>query len=163
MNSPILFSNLTLAAQQVNEWKQRQEKIVFTNGCFDIFHAGHAQYLEEARQLGDRLIVGLNSDQSVKKLKGKSRPIQSLENRAAVLASLRCVDMVIEFDEDTPIELIKKCSPNILVKGGDYRIEDMIGKDFIESIDGEVKILSFKKDISTSSIIHRIQHLPHED
>lgn len=163
MKQATLFTEVTLAKKQVNEWKQQKETIVFTNGCFDVFHAGHAQYLEEARQLGDRLIVGLNSDSSVKKLKGSHRPIQSMDDRAAVLCALRSVDMVISFSEDTPMELIRSLIPDVLVKGGDYTIEDMIGKDFIEQAGGEVKILSFKKGISTSSIINRIQKLPHED
>ncbi len=163
MNQRKLLTDKTLAKQEVDMWKQLGDKVVFTNGCFDVFHAGHAQYLAEAKELGDRLIVGLNSDSSVKKLKGNGRPIQSLEDRAAVLHALRSVDMVICFSEDTPMELITTLIPDVIVKGGDYNIEDMIGKDFIEEAGGEVKILSFKKGISTSNIIARIQKLSHED
>ena len=163
MTYATLFSDVTLAKLQVDKWKEQNKKIVFTNGCFDILHTGHTTYLKEARELGDRLIVGLNSDASVKKLKGNSRPIQGLQERAAVLCALRSVDMVISFSEETPINLITQLIPDVLVKGGDYTINEMIGKDFIEQEGGKVNILSFKEDISTSDIIHRIQNLPHED
>ena len=155
--------NLGEAQQQVDVWKKQKDSIIFTNGCFDIFHAGHAMYLEEAKQLGQRLVVGLNTDESVKKLKGEHRPIISLDDRAGVLCALQAVDMVIPFAENTPIELIRILMPDVLVKGGDYDIEQMIGKDLVEKAGGEVKILSFKNDISTSTIIERIQQSHHED
>ncbi len=155
--------NLAKAREQVSSWKKQNDTLIFTNGCFDIFHAGHAMYLEEAKQLGHRLIVGINSDESVSRLKGKHRPILSLHHRASVLCALQAVDMVIPFGEDTPINLIEVLMPDVLVKGGDYNREEMIGKEVIEKAGGEVKILSFKSDISTSNIIERIQHSHHED
>ena len=163
MSGTKLYMNLDEGLQQVDVWKKQKDTIIFTNGCFDIFHAGHAMYLEEAKQLGQRLVVGINTDESVKKLKGEHRPILTLNDRASVLCALQAVDMVIPFAEDTPIELIRSLMPDVLVKGGDYNIEQMIGKDLVEKTGGEVKILSFKNDISTSTIIKRIQQSHHED
>jgi rfaE bifunctional protein nucleotidyltransferase chain/domain len=133
------------------------KKIVFTNGCFDILHKGHVTYLQEARRLGDLLVVGLNSDASVKRLKGSERPINNELDRAYVLSSLRCVDFVEIFTEDTPLNLIKNIMPNILVKGGDWQIDQIVGaKEVLES-GGEVLSLQFVDGYSTTSIIKKIQ------
>ena len=141
----------------INELKIKGKKIVFTNGCFDIIHAGHIQYLKEAKALGDILIVGVNSDASVKRLKGNSRPINFENDRLIVLDALKPVDYVILFDEDTPFNLIKMIIPDILVKGGDWKIEDIVGYDIVTQNGGEVKSLSFKNGISTTEIIKRIK------
>jgi len=117
-------------------------KIVFTNGCFDIIHRGHVELLKFARSLGDVLVVGLNDDESVRRLKGKNRPINTLEDRAFVLLSIRWVDFVVPFSEDTPERIIREISPDVLVKGGDYRIEDIAGADFVLSRGGRVRYLT---------------------
>jgi len=136
------------------EFKDTNQKIVFTNGCFDIIHSGHIKYLEEAKKMGDILIIGLNSDVSVKKLKGNDRPINNQNDRAYVLASLKIVDYVVIFNEKTPYELIKVVQPNILVKGGDYLNKKIIGEDIAD----EVKIVSFIEGKSTSKIIDTIRN-----
>ena len=138
--------------QLSNEARNRGKKIVFTNGCFDILHSGHIKYLFDAKKLGDLLVVGLNSDSSVKRIKGSKRPINNLQDRFDVLSALNSVDFVIPFDEDTPYDLIKKVNPDILVKGGDYKKEDIIGIDIVN----EVRIINFYEGISTSNIIDRI-------
>ncbi len=132
-------------------------RTVFTNGCFDIIHAGHVAYLKAARALGDRLIVGLNSDDSVRRLKGDTRPVNELNDRMAVLSSLSFVDEVIPFDEDTPLELIKKVHPDILVKGGDYDIDSIVGADEVRSWGGEVRVIPFVEGKSTTSIINKMK------
>lgn len=141
------------------------EKIVFTNGCFDILHAGHVHYLEQAKALGDRLVVGLNNDASVSRLKGANRPVNSFENRATVLTGLASVDWVIPFGEqtgdqfdDTPYHLIQQIMPDILVKGGDYRIEQIVGADLVQDNGGEVAVIEFLDGCSTTRIIEKIQH-----
>jgi rfaE bifunctional protein nucleotidyltransferase chain/domain len=133
-----------------------KKKIVFTNGCFDILHAGHVHYLNECKKLGDILIVGINSDGSVKRIKGEKRPILSLEYRAYILSNLCAVDYVIPFDEDTPYNLIKEIKPDILVKGGDWDINKIVGKDIVESYGGKVLTIPFKFDISTTKIVEKI-------
>ena len=143
----------------IDHWQAQGDTVVFTNGCFDILHKGHISYLQEAATLGDHLIIGLNSDQSVRRLKGETRPIVSENDRAAVLQALGCIDGVVIFNEDTPAELLAELRPNILVKGGDYEVEDVIGREFVE----DVRILSFKKGYSTSSIINRIATLAKEN
>jgi rfaE bifunctional protein nucleotidyltransferase chain/domain len=142
--------------QEIPVIKAPGKTIVFTNGCFDIIHAGHVQYLEQAAQLGDVLIVGLNSDASVTRLKGKGRPINSEENRAIVLAALQSVDYVIIFEEDTPYELIEAVQPDILVKGGDWKEDDIVGADIVRDRGGKVISLPFQEGLSTSSIIERM-------
>jgi D-glycero-beta-D-manno-heptose 1-phosphate adenylyltransferase len=133
------------------------KKIVFTNGCFDILHRGHVSYLCEARKLGDLLIVGVNSDSSVKRLKGADRPINNEGDRAYLLSQLRCVDFTEIFSEDTPLNLILKIKPRILTKGGDWRVDQIVGaKEVIEN-GGEVYSLNFINGYSTTSIIHKIQ------
>lgn len=137
--------------------RAENKKIVFTNGCFDIIHAGHILYLEEARSLGDVLVIGLNSDKSVKRLKGKDRPINSVEDRALVLSALSMVDYVVVFEEDTPYKLIKNIKPDILVKGGDWSVEDIIGADIVLATGGVVKSLSYKEGRSSSEIISKMR------
>ena len=135
------------------------QKVVFTNGCFDVLHRGHVEYLNEAKELGTKLIVGLNSDASVKRLKGKERPINSELDRKFLLENLKCVDEVIIFDEDTPLELIKTLSPNVLVKGGDWPIENIVGHEVILDSGGEVRSLSFKHGYSTTNTLEKIKSL----
>ena len=143
--------------QLVRECKERGETLVMTNGCFDIIHPGHVQYLKEAKTLGDRLLVAVNSDESVSRLKGPARPINPLDHRMAVLAGLESVDWVVPFTEDTPARLISKVLPDILVKGGDYKVEEIAGGDSVMDAGGEVVILSFKDNCSTTAIVKRIQ------
>lgn len=133
------------------------EKTVFTNGCFDILHAGHVTYLKKARELGDRLIVGINTDASVRRLKGDSRPVNSLEDRMVVLSELNCVDDVIPFDEDTPLNLIMKVHPDVLVKGADYTIENIVGADYVMSYGGEVRTIPLLDGRSTTGIINKMK------
>ncbi len=141
----------------VNSYKGDSKKIVMTNGCFDILHAGHIAYLEQARSLGDKLIVAVNSDDSVKRLKGQARPINSLDDRVKVLSGLSAVDWIVTFNEDTPLKLITTLKPDILVKGGDYKIEEVVGgKEVIES-GGEVQILCYEEGFSTSAIVEKLQ------
>ncbi len=132
-------------------------RIVFTNGCFDILHAGHVSYLKKARELGDRLVVGINSDESVRRLKGDGRPINKLEDRIAVLSALDCVDEVIPFEEDTPLELIKRVHPDVLVKGNDYTVENIVGADFVLSYGGDVKTIPLLQGRSTTGIAKRMR------
>ncbi len=133
--------------------------MVFTNGCFDIIHPGHVSYLRSARSLGDALVVGLNSDASVAKLKGPSRPIVSERDRAAVLAALEFVDAVVVFNEDTPVRLMRELKPDVYVKGGDYRIEDLPEAKVAAEIGAEVKIMPFEPGYSTSALIEKIRGL----
>lgn len=143
----------------VRQAKKRGEKIVMTNGVFDLIHPGHISYLDNARKLGDRLIVAVNSDASVKRLKGESRPINSLDARMAVLAGLSAVDWVVEFTEDTPQRLISEILPDLLVKGGDYKPEDIAGGKEVIANGGEVKVLNFEDGFSSSNVINKIQSL----
>lgn len=143
---------------QLNRWKFFKKKIVFTNGCFDLLHAGHIDYLSKAADMGDALVIGLNSDESVKRLKGKNRPINSEQQRALILASLNFVSAVIIFEEDTPYNLISEIKPNILVKGGDYTPEKIAGADVVLAGGGEVKIIELVPGFSTSEIEKRIQN-----
>ena len=136
----------------IDKWQSMDETVVFTNGCFDILHRGHITYLQEAAQLGRHLIIGLNSDASVRRLKGETRPIVSEDDRAALLSALQCVDGVVLFEEDTPAELLAYLRPNILVKGGDYKKEEIVGREFVD----EVAVLSFKEGYSTSDIVKKI-------
>lgn len=142
---------------RIEVMKTRGMKTVFTNGCFDILHQGHVSYLQEARSLGDLLVVGLNSDDSVRRLKGPERPINGEESRAAVLSALEAVDHVCVFDRDTPYELIAALRPDVLVKGGDWAPEDIVGADIVKSYGGEVRSLAFRQGCSTTGIISRIR------
>lgn len=137
--------------------RSKKKKIVFTNGCFDILHPGHVDYLAKAKSLGEVLVLGLNSDLSVKKLKGKGRPVVTEKNRARVLSALEAVDFVVIFDELTPFELIKKIRPDVLVKGGDWKIRDIIGGDFVRSYGGRVKSITYIKGFSTKDLIGKIK------
>lgn len=141
----------------INQAKRNGEQIVMTNGCFDLLHVGHINYLIKARSLGDRLIIAVNDDESVRKLKGDARPINSVENRMAVLATLACVDWVVAFNEDTPEALISLFSPDILIKGGDYTEEQIAGAAFVRKSGGEVVILPFEEGCSTSAMLQKIK------
>ncbi|RUM28035.1 MAG: D-glycero-beta-D-manno-heptose 1-phosphate adenylyltransferase [Aquifex sp.] len=140
----------------LKEERKKGKRVVFTNGCFDVIHAGHVDYLEKAKNLGDILVVGLNSDHSVRRIKGEKRPIIPQEMRAKVLSSLKPVDYVVIFEEDTPAKLIEAIKPDVLVKGGDWPLEKIVGKDFVESYGGKVLTIPFEYDISTSQIIEKI-------
>ena len=141
----------------IKKIKAERKKIVFTNGCFDLLHVGHVRYLAQAKKLGDFLIIGLNSDSSVKELKGEDRPINSFEDRATLLSSIESVDLVIMFEEQTPENLIKDIVPDILVKGGDYNIEDIVGYQTVIQNGGQVKTLSFYDGYSSTNYINRIK------
>lgn len=140
-----------------NEERLHQQKIVFTNGCFDILHRGHVTYLAQARQMGDLLVVGLNSDASVRRLKGPERPVNDERSRALLLAALEMVDYVVLFEEDTPYNLILKVKPDLLVKGGDYDIHNIVGADFVRQRGGEVRTIPFVQGFSSSSIIDHLK------
>ena len=140
----------------INNLKSEKKKIVFTNGCFDLLHVGHIRYLSNAKKLGDFLIVGLNSDESVKILKGQNRPINQFEDRAMLLSALRSVDLVIMFEEQTPENLINKVVPNVLVKGGDYDIKDIAGYHTVIKNGGKVRTLDFYKGYSSTNYIKKI-------
>ena len=143
--------------QIINTIKAERKKIVFTNGCFDLLHVGHIRYLAQAKKLGDFLIIGLNSDSSVKELKGEDRPINSFEDRATLLLAIKSVDLVIMFEEQTPENLIKDIVPDILVKGGDYNIEDIVGYQTVMQNGGQVKTLSFYDGYSSTNYINKIK------
>jgi len=149
--------DLKTLLKRLEDLRKSGKKIVFTNGCFDLLHVGHITYLNDARKLGDILVVGLNTDSSVRSLKGKNRPIIPEQERSHLIAALECVDYVIMFDEDTPLNLIKKILPDYLVKGADYLKEEVVGFDFVESYGGKVSLLPLIDNISTSNIINRIK------
>ena len=142
----------------VSQWKSAGEKIVFTNGCFDILHFGHIHYLAEASDLGNRLVIGLNSAASVKRLKGEHRPINDEATRQHLLAALEFVDAVVVFEEDTPLELIKIILPDVIVKGGDWKPEQIVGSDIVLRNGGKVQSLAFKEGYSTTSIEEKIRN-----
>ena len=156
MLHPKIFT-LTDLVEQITAHQQTGETIVFTNGCFDLLHIGHTRYLEEAKRLGDRLVVGLNNDDSVRQLaKDTDRPIVPANQRAEVLAALACVDYVTIFDEPDPLALIQALRPNILVKGGDWSTDRIVGKEFVEAQGGSVKNIPLVPDISTTMIVQKI-------
>ena len=140
---------------QLLEWRKQDLRIGFTNGCFDILHPGHVKLLTAARGACDRLIVGLNSDASVKRLKGEGRPVQNERARAEVLAALEAVDLVVLFEEDTPIKLITQIKPSVLVKGGDYTREQVVGHEIVEAHGGEVRLVDILPGFSTTSLVDR--------
>ncbi|MHB8842980.1 MAG: D-glycero-beta-D-manno-heptose 1-phosphate adenylyltransferase [Candidatus Aquicultor sp.] len=140
----------------ISDLKRKKQKIVFTNGCFDLLHVGHVRYLQEARLLGDCLVIGLNSDQSVGEIKDPARPLISEAQRAEVLAALECVDYIVLFDEADPYKLIEEVRPDILVKGADWSMDKIIGADLVSSYGGEVRRVELVPSISTSEIINRI-------
>lgn len=160
MNDILQHINRKIVAQEFfvrNEERLHQQKIVFTNGCFDILHRGHVTYLAQARQMGDLLVVGLNSDASVHRLKGPERPVNDEQSRALLLAALEMVDYVVLFEEDTPYNLILKVKPDLLVKGGDYDIDNIVGADFVRQRGGEVRTIPFVQGFSSSSIIDHLK------
>jgi D-beta-D-heptose 7-phosphate kinase/D-beta-D-heptose 1-phosphate adenosyltransferase len=143
--------------EEVARWRARGLKVGFTNGCFDVLHRGHVAYLAQARSWCDRLIVGLNSDASIRDLKGEGRPINDLEARAVVLASLGSVDLVAPFDSPTPIDLIQAARPDVLIKGSDYTVDKVVGADFVQSYGGEVRLADFVDGWSTTAAIARMK------
>lgn len=151
------FSNPEELIEKRLQWRKAQKKVVFTNGVFDILHKGHLNYLREAREYGDILIVGLNSDASVKRIKGADRPINDQELRVTMLTFLRPVDAVVLFDENTPISLIEALEPDILVKGADYKVEEVVGADYVIRHGGVVKLAQFIEGLSTSSLIDEVK------
>jgi rfaE bifunctional protein nucleotidyltransferase chain/domain len=151
------ISDLSTLQQRVADWKREGEKVVFTNGVFDLLHIGHITYMAKAAQLGHKLVIGLNADASVKRLKGPDRPVNNQDSRAALLAALFFVDAVVLFEEDTPLNLITTLLPDILVKGADYQIEDIVGGKEVIANGGEVKTISFVEGYSSTSIIQKIR------
>lgn len=145
-----------IALNQIQKWKRRGNRIVFTNGCFDLLHPGHISLLRQAKKAGDRLILGLNTDSSVQRLKGPTRPIQEESARAFVLSSLESVDLVVLFEEDTPLNLIQILKPDILVKGADYKIENVVGASFVQSYGGEVLLINLVEGESTSRLVTKM-------
>lgn len=141
----------------IGQIRGENQTIVFTNGCFDILHAGHVDYLEKAAKLADVFILGVNDDASVRRLKGESRPIHKLSQRIKVLTALEAIDFVVAFSEDTPLQLIKQIVPNVLVKGGDYTVENIVGAPFVLDNGGEVTTIDFAFQTSTTNIIKRVQ------
>jgi D-beta-D-heptose 7-phosphate kinase/D-beta-D-heptose 1-phosphate adenosyltransferase len=139
--------------------RPRDLTLVFTNGCFDLLHPGHVEHLAQARALGDLLVVGLNSDDSVRRLKGARRPLVAEADRAAALAGLGSVDAVIVFDEDTPLELIEELLPDVLVKGGDYHLDGIVGREVVEQAGGDVRVLHLVEGYSTTNILNRLKEI----
>ncbi|WP_081681259.1 D-glycero-beta-D-manno-heptose 1-phosphate adenylyltransferase [Flectobacillus major] len=150
---------LPQAVEQVEQWQALGQKIVFTNGCFDIVHLGHIDYLEKAQQLGQKLVLGLNTDASVNRLKGPTRPVVNEYARARMMAAFAFIDAVILFDEPTPLQLIEQIKPDILVKGDDYSIETIVGSDFVLSRGGVVKTIPLVQGYSTTALIQKIKQL----
>lgn len=148
--------SLTELKEQRKQWKQEHKTVVFTNGVFDILHRGHVEYLTAAKALGDLLVVGVNADSSVKKIKGPLRPIVTDSDRAFLLSQLACVDAVCLFDEETPYELISALVPDVLVKGADYTVDAIVGREVVEKAGGKVKTIPFVPDRSTTNIIETI-------
>ena len=159
MSSANKIVSFTQAIRKVAEWREKGDKTVFSNGCFDIIHAGQVDYLEKARQKGDHLIVGLNTDSSVARIKGKNRPIVDEVSRSRVLAALEFVDAVVLFNEDTPYELIKGLNPDILVKGKDYDISNIVGADLVLQNGGKVETIELTEGHSSTIVIDKIKKL----
>jgi D-beta-D-heptose 7-phosphate kinase/D-beta-D-heptose 1-phosphate adenosyltransferase len=152
----VIITDWDLANNQINQWKEAGCTIVFTNGCFDIIHRGHIELLSAAKEKGDRLVVGLNGDQSVKRLKGNDRPIQPVEDRAMILDAIESVDMVVGFEEDTPAEMILHFLPDVLLKGGDYTIDTIVGADTVITNGGTVETIPLIPEKSTTALLDRI-------
>ena len=150
------INSLSTLKRKIEQPKKRGKRIVFTNGCFDILHYGHAKYLQDARSKGDYLVVGVNSDSSIKKIKGRNRPVIKEADRLRVVEALGCVDFVVLFKEDNPLKVIMALKPDILVKGSDWNKKKIIGADFVESYGGRVKTIKLVKGRSTSAIIKKI-------
>lgn len=153
---------LDLHTSTLQDIKKAKQTIVFTNGCFDLLHPGHLQYLKEAKKLADILIIGINDDASIKRLKGPSRPINNLEFRILMLSGLACVDYIVPFSENTPQRIIEETRPDILVKGADYNIEDIVGANFVLSYGGQVQTIPLLEGYSTTSLIEKIKKLENE-
>ncbi len=136
--------------------REKGARVVFTNGCFDLLHVGHIRYLQQARRMADILVVGINSDESVRRLKGPSRPVQPEQDRAEILAGLECVDFVVSFDQDTPIAVIEGLRPDVLVKGADWSVNRIVGREVVEGSGGRVATITYVEGISTSALIERI-------
>ena len=151
-------SKIFIKKEEFNPTLFEGKKIVFTNGCFDIVHRGHIEYLAKASEMGEKMVLGLNTDNSVKRLKGENRPVNDEYSRALLLASFEFIDAVILFEEDTPYELIKHVQPDYLVKGSDYNPEDIVGYDIVKAKEGEVKTLDFVEGFSSTSIIEKIKN-----
>jgi len=151
------LTSITEAQKKVEAWRRENKRVVFTNGCFDLLHPGHVHYLEAAKSLGDVLIVGINDDDSVRRLKGPARPVNDLGHRACMLAALRSVDMVVPFPEDTPLNLIVALMPDVLVKGGDYKPETIVGAKEVRKNGGEVVVIPFLEGHSSTKMIARIR------
>ncbi|MES2387278.1 MAG: D-glycero-beta-D-manno-heptose 1-phosphate adenylyltransferase [Bacteroidota bacterium] len=147
------------AAEQVKTWQAAGEKVVFTNGCFDILHRGHVEYLEKSAALGNHMVLGLNTDASVSRLKGPTRPMVDEDSRAVVMSALECVSLVVFFDEDTPLELIEALKPDILTKGDDYTVDNIVGANFVLMNGGSVKTVKLTDGFSTTRLIQKIQNL----
>jgi len=145
------------AQARLEVWRAARARIVFTNGVFDLLHRGHVEYLEEARALGDRLVVGVNSDGSARRLKGPSRPIVGERDRVALVAALACVDLALLFEDDTPLRLIEAVRPDVLVKGADYAPADIVGRELVEARGGRVTTIALREGLSTSEIVRRIK------
>lgn len=145
------------ASAKLRLWRAVNAKIVFTNGVYDLLHRGHVEYLEEAHALGDRLVVGMNTDASVRRLKGPSRPIMAEDDRATVIRALSCVDLVILFDDDTPLRLIEAVQPDVLVKGADYAVTDIVGREAVEARGGLVTTIALREGLSSSELVRRIR------
>ena len=152
----MIITDWDIANNQINQWKEAGCTIVFTNGCFDIIHRGHIELLSAAKEKGDRLVVGLNGDQSVKRLKGNDRPIQPVEDRAMILDAIESVDMVVGFEEDTPAEMILHFLPDVLLKGGDYTIDTIVGADTVITNGGTVETIPLIPQKSTTALLDRI-------
>ena len=144
------------ASDLVNNWQSSEEIVVFTNGCFDLVHRGHIEYLSKAADLGNKLIIGLNTDASVSRIKGPERPLVDEYSRAILLAAIQFINLIVFFDEDTPYELIKKLHPDILVKGSDYKAEDIVGYDVVTGRGGKVETIDFIEGFSTTGLIRKI-------
>ncbi len=157
MHDIIEFEQVDAFIRELRKSLPQNAKIAFTNGCFDILHVGHVRYLEQAASKADCLIVGLNSDDSVRRLKGDKRPYVSQEDRAYILSRLEMVDAVCIFEQDTPLELIEKIKPDFLIKGGDYQLDEIVGRDFVESYGGQVLTIPLIEGRSTTNIIKRIK------
>ena len=163
MNSTDKIFTLPELLEQLQLWRNQGQKIVFTNGCFDLLHLGHVDYLEKARQLGDKLVLGLNTDESISSIKGPNRPLQDEMSRARVMASLLFVDAVVLFDSDTPLELIKAIQPDILVKGDDYAVAQIVGHEEVLKAGGEVKTVPLVTGYSTTNIVKKIENQLNEN
>lgn len=149
--------SVTEAKAKVKAWQQAGQKVVFTNGCFDLIHLGHVDYLEKARALGQKLILGLNTDDSVSRFKGPERPLQDQHSRARVLAAMQFIDLVVFFNDDTPLSLISELVPDVLVKGSDYLTENIVGADVVQKAGGVVKTIDFVPGYSTTRIVDKIK------